>query len=87
MPRIFIPSLLRPLTDGRTEIDVPGTTVREAIDALETRYPGTKARLCDGESLRSGLMIAVGKSFAPRGLRESVTLDTEIHILPALGGG
>ena len=49
MPTVAIPSLLRNLTNGKESITVPGATIREVIDNLETRYPGMKARLCEND--------------------------------------
>ena len=49
MPIVAIPSLLRSLTSGEESITVPGATVREVIDNLESRYPGMKERLCEDD--------------------------------------
>ncbi len=87
MARIFIPPALRPLTDGRTEVKVTAATVREAIDQLEAAYPGTKAQLCKDGHLRPGLMVAVDSSVASSGLRHPLKPDSEVHFLPAIGGG
>uniref|UniRef100_A0A7C4LL12 MoaD/ThiS family protein n=1 Tax=Schlesneria paludicola TaxID=360056 RepID=A0A7C4LL12_9PLAN len=87
MPRAFIPPLLRDLTGDRTEVTVEGATVRQVIDALEQQFPGIKARLCDQDALRPGLIVAVGSSIATGGLRAKVGPDDEVHFLPALGGG
>ena len=51
MPVVFIPNPLRDLTAGDAEVAVEGSTVRDVVDALETRYPGMKTRLCRGDSL------------------------------------
>lgn len=87
MARIFIPPTLRPLTGGLTEVAVTGATVREAIDQLEAAYPGTKAQLCKDDHLRPGLMVAVDSSVASSGLRHPLLPDSEVHFLPAIGGG
>ncbi len=87
MPRVFIPPALRPLVGGQAVVEAAGATVREVIDDLERRFPGIKDRLCDGGSLRAGLTVAVGTSVSSRGLLERVDADTEVHFLPAVGGG
>lgn len=87
LARVFIPTQIRDLTDGREIVDVTGSTVREVIDGLESVYPGTRARLCKDDQLRSGLMIAIDSSIAPSGLRTRIAADAEIHFLPAIGGG
>lgn len=66
---------------------VAGGTVRAALDALEQRHPGIKERLCEGENLRSGLALIVDSQAAPLGLSQAVAEQSEIHFIPALGGG
>jgi molybdopterin synthase sulfur carrier subunit len=87
MPHVFIPPQARDLTGGRDRIDVPGGRVRQVVDELERLYPGMKARLCDGDSLRPGLVVVVGTEVARLGLAQPVEPDTEVHFLPAVGGG
>jgi molybdopterin synthase sulfur carrier subunit len=87
MPHVWIPSLLRDLTNGQENIDVPGRTVRQVIEALESRYPGIKARLCIGDSLRAGIAAVVDSQVAQLGLVQPVGPESEVHFLPALSGG
>jgi molybdopterin synthase sulfur carrier subunit len=79
--------LLRDLTSGRETVPVPGATVREVIDALEQLYPGIRERLCDANGLRAGIAVAVDTQVARLGLREPVAAASEVHFLPAIGGG
>ena len=87
MPRIFIPPLLRTLTGDVHEVDVEATSVRQAIDALEARFPGVRSRLCDGDGLKPGLNVAVDGHIRHVGLLARVKPDSEVHFLPAIGGG
>lgn len=87
MPTIWIPPLLRELTGGQNTVTVPGETVRQVIENLESRYPGVKARLCDGERLRPTLSVAVDGTLTSRTLRDSVDEASEVHFIPAIGGG
>lgn len=87
MAKVFIPPALRELT-GQQEIhEAVGHTVRAVLVDLETRFPGLMARLCDGDVLRPGLMVAVGGRMSKLGLRTPVPEGAEVHFLPALGGG
>ncbi len=87
MPTVAIPSLLRNLTSGEESITVPGTTIREVIDNLEDRYPGLKARLCEGDRIKPGIAIYVNGLLTRGSILERVDAEAEIHFLPAIGGG
>jgi molybdopterin synthase sulfur carrier subunit len=87
MPVVWIPPLVRDLTGGQQAVSVPGTTVCELVQNLDAMYPGIKARLCDGDSLRPGLAVAVDSVHARAGLAERVGEDSEVHFLPAIAGG
>ncbi len=87
MPRVFIPPLLRSLTDGREVVEVAGQSVLEVIDNLDQQFPGVRARLIHGDRLTPGLSVAVGTKVSSRGLLHKVKPDDEVHFLPAIGGG
>ncbi|MBI1356052.1 MAG: molybdopterin synthase sulfur carrier subunit [Acidobacteria bacterium] len=87
MPRVFLPTMLRELTGGAAELEAAGATVRELLDELEARHPGLRARLCDGDRLRSNLAVAVNGEVEPLGLLARVQPDAEVHFVPAIAGG
>jgi molybdopterin converting factor small subunit len=87
MPVVFIPALLRDLTHGEESVQVPGETLREVIEQLEFRYPGVKARLYDGDRLRSGIAVAVDGAISRQRLRHRLEEASEVHFLPAISGG
>lgn len=87
MPRVFIPSAMRSLTEGEEVVEVSGTNLGQVIENLEQRFPGIKARLCQDEEIRPGLSVAVAGSVATLGLLQRTAPDVEIHFLPAIGGG
>lgn len=88
MATVFIPPMLRSLSDGNETVSVEATSLRGVIAALEATHPGLRAKLCDGDgNLRPDLAFAVDGHVASRGLLQKVSDDSEIHILPAIGGG
>jgi molybdopterin synthase sulfur carrier subunit len=87
MPRVFIPSPLRDLTGGQAELEVDGATVREVIAELESRFPGIRGRLCQGEELSPALQVSIDGAFSRRGLDARVPATSEVHFLPVFGGG
>jgi molybdopterin synthase sulfur carrier subunit len=84
---VWIPSLLRDLTDGQETVRVPGQTVRQIIEALDRQYPGIKDRLCSCQGLRAGISVAVNSELAPLGLLQPVPNNGEVHFLAAVSGG
>ncbi|MBT4865660.1 MAG: molybdopterin synthase sulfur carrier subunit [Planctomycetaceae bacterium] len=87
MPRVFIPPLLRPLTGDVEEVTVDAKNVRQVIAALESRFPGIESRLCDEDGLQPGLTVAVDGNISSLGLLQQVGEESEVHFLPAIGGG
>lgn len=87
MIHVYIPPALRELTGQLEVVSATGATVRAVLVDLEPRFPGLTSRLCEGDALRPGLMVAVGGRMSKQGLRTPVPEDAEVHFLPALGGG
>ena len=87
MATVFIPSLMRKLTDDRDTVDVAGSTLRQVINNLDEAYPGLKELIVEDGRVRAGLQLAVDGVIAATGLMEVVPEGAEVHILPAIGGG
>ena len=87
MATVFIPSLMQSLTDGQGSVEVDGSTVREIVNNLDERFPGMKERLVDKFKIKPNISVAVDGQVTPMGILEKVGEDSEVHFLPALGGG
>ncbi len=87
MPRVFLPSMLREAAGGSNELEASGSTVRALLEDLDQKHPGLKARLCEGDRLRSNLAVAVNGEVEPLGLLARVGAEDEVHIVPAISGG
>jgi molybdopterin synthase sulfur carrier subunit len=87
MPVVFIPKPMRDMTGGMARVTVEGGTVREVVDALDHQYQGVKQRLCRGDVLAPGLQVSIDDVITTRGLRAVVRPESEVHFLPAIGGG
>ena len=87
MAKVFIPSLMQKLTEGKDVLDVNGSTVREIIENLEKDYPGIKIRLVDKYKMKPNISVAVDGEVSPLGLLEKVSGNSEVHFIPAVGGG
>lgn len=87
MATVFIPSLMQSLTEGKSQVQVEGSTVRQIINNLDGEYPGVKARLVDGDRVKPNISVAVDGEVTPLGMLQRVGENSEVHFLPALGGG
>jgi len=87
VPRVFIPAPARDLTGGVDCVDVDAGSVRHVIDRLEEQYPGMRDRLCEDDDLKPGMRVAVDGHVSSMGLLARVEPDSEVHFLPAIGGG
>jgi molybdopterin converting factor small subunit len=69
---------------------LPGTTVREVLQALFAEYPQVRGYVLDDQgALRHHMVIFVdGRQIKDRmHLRDPVSPDSEIYIMQALSGG
>ena len=87
MPKVWIPALLLPLSEGKQTVDIPGKTVMQVIDNLEVEYSGIRARLMDGDRLRPSIMVMVDGVISQEKLRHKLDESSEVHFIPAISGG
>jgi sulfur-carrier protein len=87
---VRVPTTLRTLTAGASEVEVEGATVAAVLENLETAHPGFKERLLDAEG---GLRRFVNLYVADDDVRFRDGLDTPVaegdtvSIIPAVAGG
>jgi sulfur-carrier protein len=86
---IRIPPILRPEAGGNRNVEMPGTTVREVLDALLAAYPSLRDRVYDGNELPQFLNVFVDGSDVRlfEGLETKVGDETTVILLPAVAGG
>lgn len=87
MAQVFIPSQWRDLTGGAAQVELSGASLRQIVTALEQRFPGIAERLCDGGEISAGLAVSIDGAINARGMLARVEPGSEIHFLPAIGGG
>ena len=87
MAKIFIPTMLQSLTAGVKQVDLDARNVRQIIERLEELYPGMKDRLLEDGEIRPNLAIAIDGDVAIMGMLEKVGENSEVHFVPAIGGG
>lgn len=87
---VRVPGPLRRLTNGSSEVHVEGGTVSQALQDLETKYPGFHERLYDGSGqLRQFINIYLNDSDIRfgQGLETPVSENDDLSIVPAVAGG
>lgn len=87
MPTLFIPPQLRELCGGRDRLEVPVGTLRQALRALESDFPELVARIRVDDALAPGFAACIDAAIAARGLLAKIGPTSEVHLLPAVGGG
>ena len=86
---VKIPAQLRAVTGGEGELEVEGTTVGEALDAVFDQHEALRDRLISDDSLRRFVNVYVsGEDIRfQEGLETELTDGDEVTILPAVAGG
>jgi sulfur-carrier protein len=84
---LHLPSTLTPLFPGLPRhIDVEAGTVNDAIDELDTRWPGLRDRLCEpGPELRRHIHVYVDRERA--GLATPLGPSSRVEVIAAITGG
>ena len=87
---VRIPTQLRTLTAGQGEIEVEGSTVGEALKALDAAHPGFGERLFDDTgNLRRFVNVFLADEDVRflSGLETPVAAGQTVSIVPAVAGG
>jgi molybdopterin synthase sulfur carrier subunit len=90
MPTIRIPSALRTLTGGASDVELAAASVRDALAELDRRHPGIAAKVLDSAgAVKPFIRIFVGAEDIGGldGLDTKVGDRDEIAIVPAIAGG
>ncbi|HLF99519.1 MAG TPA: MoaD/ThiS family protein [Acidimicrobiia bacterium] len=90
MPKVRIPTPLRTLSGGASELEIDGTTVAEILKGLEAAHPGFGERLFDDEgNLRRFVNVFVADEDIRflSGLETPVEAGHTVSIIPAVAGG
>jgi sulfur-carrier protein len=87
MPTVIIPALLRKYTGGAERVEVAGNSLRTLIVNLDKRFPGIASQLLQDGDLRPSIAVSIDGEMATFGLLEEVGESSEVHFLPAIGGG
>jgi molybdopterin converting factor small subunit len=87
---VRVPTQLRTLSDGASEVAVEGATVGEVLAALDASHPGFRARLFDEDGqLRRFVNVFVADEDVRfmKGLDTEVAAGSTVSIIPAVAGG
>ena len=87
---VRIPTQLRTLSGGASEVAVNGTTVAEVLKALDAAHPGFSERLFseDGKLRRFvNVFVADEDIRFLQGLETPVAPGATVSIIPAVAGG
>jgi len=88
--KVRVPTTLRTLTCGKSEVEVDGATVGDVVEALEGAHPGFKDRLLDDEGkLRRFVNVFVADDDVRflEGMDTKVPDGETVSIVPAVAGG
>jgi sulfur-carrier protein len=88
--KVRIPTTLRPITGGVSQVELEAGTLREVLDRLNDAHPGFRERLFDDQgNLRKfvNLFVADDDVRFLQGLDTPVPAGETVSIIPAVAGG
>ena len=88
--QVLIPTPLQKFTNDEATAELTASSVDGLLDALESRYPGIKGRLCDeAGKLRRFLNVYVNSEDIRFLNNQNTPLNDgdEVSIVPAVAGG
>ncbi|HXF74246.1 MAG TPA: ubiquitin-like small modifier protein 1 [Actinomycetota bacterium] len=88
--RVKLPTILRKHAGGEAQVEAEGTTLREVLKDLESRYPGiTRNVLTDDGGLHRFINVYLNdEDVRYLGSLETAVRDGDtVSILPAVAGG
>ncbi len=89
MPKVRIPTPLRPHSGGLDTVEATGETVREVLLHVGETYPAIIERIFEGGQLRRFVNVYVNDEDIRYldDLNTAVAASDEVSIIPAVAGG
>ena len=87
---ILIPTALRSFVDRKSEVEVEGSTVGEALASLATQYPDLKHQIYEDDvKLRGFVNVFVDRTNIKKlnGLETALASGATVMLVPAIAGG
>ncbi|MEO0433681.1 MAG: MoaD/ThiS family protein [Cyanobacteria bacterium J06656_5] len=88
--KVLIPTPLQKFTNNEATVEIGGDNIVALLDALEAKFPGIKARLCDDSGeLRRFVNFYVNSEDIRflDGKDTALSEGDEVSIVPAVAGG
>ena len=83
---VIVPTHLRSYTNGQSEVEARGATLRDVLADLETRFTGIRHRVVDEQDrIRPHVKFFVGGDEVH--VIDTPVGDREVQIIAALSGG
>jgi molybdopterin synthase sulfur carrier subunit len=90
MIKVRIPTPLRPMTGGKSEVETQASDIQSLIDSLNGQFPGLKDRVCDDKGeIRRFVNIYLNEEDIRfmQGKTTPLKDGDEVSIVPAIAGG
>lgn len=90
MTSLRIPTPLRVYAQGKTEVNVQGATVGEALEDLVAHYPSLRPHLFNGDGqLRPFVNLFVNEDNVKdlQGLQTAINDGDRLMLIPSIAGG
>jgi len=87
MATVTLPLLLSDVTGGVRRAEVAGKDLLEIIRGLDRIHPGMEGRILTEGKILPYVTFTVDGVIAARGLDTPVRPESEVCILPSMGGG
>ncbi|ACY99401.1 MULTISPECIES: MoaD/ThiS family protein [Thermomonospora] len=86
---VRIPTILRNLTGGAKSVEGEGSSLDELFTDLDSRHPGLRDRLVEGDKLRKFVNVYLNDEDVRflGGLETKVSDGDTVTVLPAVAGG
>jgi molybdopterin converting factor small subunit len=87
MATVTLPLLLMDVTGGARRTEVEGSTLAEIEGALYRIFPGIQKRIHSDGKILPYVILTIDGAVAAQGMSSPVGPQSEVSILPSMGGG
>tara|TARA_B100001142_G_scaffold321246_1_gene367590 strand:- start:1591 stop:2559 length:969 start_codon:yes stop_codon:yes gene_type:complete len=87
--QVWLPSELQSYAGGQQIVEIEGSSVRQIVNNLDMAFPGLKECLYDPDmdQIVGSMAVIIDGETSQLGLLDKVDPASEVHFLPAIGGG